>query len=94
MSTSDSIESIKRKGWTCIGKFNEISPFIDEQRDYLEAIVRYKRAESLGWIADSGYPMPPVGRIAAHRVYGIELVPEHSSDGYVMVKTDPFYHSE
>jgi hypothetical protein len=57
-------------------KFREISDTLDGERDFLEAISRFRIAEEKGWIADSGYRMPDLGSYVVGVVHGIEFVPD------------------
>lgn len=77
--------------WFNVCKLSEISATEDGEREFLEAIPGFRIAEKRGWIADSGYLMPPIGFLVVGRVHEIEFIPDQNNpiDGNIFVrKTD------
>lgn len=78
--------------WFRVGRFSQISPTEDGQREFLEAIPSFMEAKDHDLITETGYLMPNVGTVVVGHIVDIELVAddvlnnEPSHDGIVFVK--------
>jgi hypothetical protein len=69
-------------------RLSKISPFIDGEREFLESIPKFRRAEQRGWTADSGYLMPPIGDITVGIIVSLEFIADshNPSDGLIVME--------
>lgn len=86
------------QGWMSIGKFSDLSPFIDGRRELLEAIVQFGKLKASGQVTEEGFTIPDitvdgVTCVGVGNIVDIDFIPDAffhvssgESDGVVVVK--------
>ena len=80
------------EGWFNVGLLSNISATEDGQREFLEAIIRFRELEAKGEITEDGFEMPNAGGVVVGRIIDIDYIPDRPifhavySDGLIVVR--------
>ena len=93
MTGSEFFDSTVSGEWTPVGKFSGISSLVDGEREFLEAIHRFKVLEASGLVPEVGFEMPKLRGLDVGKVNAVDIVADNPigaaqgvSDGIIMVR--------